>query len=105
MESSRLTDKQIELFCKMMYEAFVEVRSLAWVGFPEQAGALADAFHNLPLYLFSPNFDWEVARIHIGGYQKKYPRVIENNVVTGSYHDYLSMLDEIEKLSRSTSPV
>jgi hypothetical protein len=100
MESARLTDNQRELFCKMMYEAFMEIRSLAWVGFPEQAGALADAFHNLPVYLFSPNFSWEATRMFIGNYQKKYPRVVENNVVTGSYNDYLSMLDEIEELNR-----
>ena len=101
MEGAKLTDEQIKLFCDMMHKAFEEIRSLAWVGFPEQAGALADAFHNLPIYLFSPNFNWETTRLFIEGYQKKYPRILKNNTVTGSYYDYMSMLDEIERLSRS----
>lgn len=103
MEGSRLTDEQAKLFCGMMHKAFEEIRSLAWVGFSEQAGALADAFHNLPIYLFSPNFNWGMTRMFIESYQKKYPRVIEKDVVTGSYYDYISMLDDIEKLNLPTS--
>lgn len=98
MEEARLTDNQRELFCRMIYEAFLEIRNLAGVGLSQQAFALADAFHNLPLYLFSSDFSWETTRLFIGGYQKKYPRTINNNVVTGSYNDYLSMLDAIEKV-------
>jgi hypothetical protein len=100
MEGVTLTDNQREMFCKMMYEVFVEIRNLAGVGLSVQAATLADAFHNLPLSLFSSDFSWERTRMFIGGYQRKYPRVINNNVVTGSYNDYLSMLDEIEKLNR-----
>ena len=100
MSDSTLTDKQKELFCHMMYEAFIEIRSLAWVGYPEQAGALADAFHNLPHSLSDSDFSWERSRMYIGSYQRKYPRVVKDNVVSGSYHDYLSRIDEIEKLNQ-----
>jgi hypothetical protein len=96
MEGTKLTDKQRALFGKMMYEAFVEIRNLAGVGLSEQAAALADAFHNLPLYLFSSDFSWETTRMFIGGYQKKYPRILNDQVFTGSYNDYLSMLERIE---------
>ena len=70
MEDSRLTDAQIKMFCQMMHKAFEEIRSLASVGFPEQAAALADAFHNLTVYLFSPDFSWEKTKMFIAGYQK-----------------------------------
>lgn len=98
MEGSKLTEEQIKSFCEMIHKAFEEIRSLSWVGFSEQAGALADAFHNLPIYLFSPNFEWETARLFIGAYQREYPRSLRNNTVTGSYYDYLSILDDIQKL-------
>lgn len=105
MEGLKLTDEQLKLFNKMIYEAFIEIRNLAWLGFSEQAGTLADAFHNLPVYLFSPNFSWEATRMFIESYQKKYPRVVKNNVVTGSYNNYLVMLDEIEALNKSPKDV
>lgn len=101
MEGSKLTDEQLKLLCNLMHKAFEEIRSLSWAGFSEQAGALADAFHNLPIYLFSPNFSWERTRAFIDGYQRKYPRVLKNNIVTGSYYDYLSMLGDIERLKRA----
>ncbi len=103
MESSKLTEEQRKLFCEMMYKAFEEIRSLAWVGFPEQAGALADAFHNVPHLLFESDFSWERARMYVESYQRKFPTRIENNIVYGSYYDYMSMLDEIEKLDRLRS--
>ncbi len=78
----------------------MEIRSLAWMDSSEQAATLADAFHVLPASLFSPYFDWSLTRMHIESYQKKYPRVVENDIVSGSYNDYLSMLDEIEKLDK-----
>ena len=98
MEQRELSDNQRELFLRMIYEAFLEIRNLTAVGLSQQAFALADAFHNLPLYLWSSDFRWETTRLFIGGYQKKYPRIVNDNVVTGSYNDYLSMLDTIEKL-------
>lgn len=99
MEGSTLTNEQMRLFGNMMYKAFLEIRSLSWTGFPEQAGTLADAFHNLPFFLFSPDFDWKVARMHIGGYQQKYPTFMKDDIKR-SYDDYLGMFDEIEKLKR-----
>jgi len=88
------------MFCDLMHHAFLEVRNLTAVGFPEQANALADAFHNLPSSLFHPSFDWQRTRMYVGSYQKKYPRVLKDGVQYGSYYDYNSMLDAIEGLEK-----
>lgn len=97
MGSSILTSDQTALLGRMLYLALVEIRMLSATKSTEQAFALADAFHNLPLYMFSPNFSREKTRMFLEGYQSKYPRVVKDGVVSGSYFDYLSMLDEIER--------
>lgn len=95
MNKSEPTEKQRRLFSEMMLHAFVEIRSLAWQGNAEQAADLADAFHNLPVYMFSPEFDWELFRNgFLKPYQNKYSRPPHQ-----VHYDYLAMLDEIESLS------
>ena len=37
-------------------------------------------------------------------YQKKYAMIVNDNVVTGSYNDHLSMLEGIEKLDGNPIP-
>ncbi len=37
----------------MLHDALVVIRILGWQGKGQQAGDLADAFHNLPVYLGS----------------------------------------------------
>lgn len=56
-----------------MGEAFVEMRGLAFLKEYEQCFDLADAFHNLPFYLHSEQFDWDICRRFLVSYQTKYP--------------------------------
>lgn len=87
------TEKQKRLFGEMMLYAFLEIRTLGWEGKAEQAAELADAFHNLPVYMFSAEFDWDLFRYgFLKPYQDKYSRHPDE-----VQRDYLAMLDEIEK--------
>ena len=67
------TEQQRRLFCEMIHLAFVELRGLGNQGKSEQAAALADAFHNLPLSIFQPLFDWEMSRRYFQSYHAQYP--------------------------------
>jgi hypothetical protein len=82
------TDTQRRRLCEMMHWAFVELRNLGWSGKAEQAADLADAFHNLPTYLWSDDFSLQFFRdAFLKAYQQKYPE--------GRIRDYVSMVDEI----------
>ena len=67
------TEQQRRLFCEMMHRAFVEMRGLGFRGKSEQAAALADAFHNLPITMYHPNFDWVMSRRYFEAYNRQYP--------------------------------
>ena len=58
-------------------------------GKAEQAADVADAFHNLPIYLWSEQFSLNVFRGFLEEYQQKYQEA-------GCYN-YLKMLDEITR--------
>jgi aminoglycoside phosphotransferase len=87
-DSKRLTEEQQQKLCRMMFEAFIELRLLGWQGKAEQAADLADAFHNLPAFLWSEDFSFCIFREFLEAYHRKYPE-------RGGF-DYLAMLDEIE---------
>lgn len=94
MNKSEPTEKQRRLFGEMMIQALVEIRMLARQGKAEQAADLADAFHNLPAYMFSPEFDWALFRNgYLKPYQDKYSRPPHE-----VQRDYLAMLEEIENV-------
>ena len=102
MREVELTVEQRELFCRMFYRVFVEIRILGRFGEAEQAGALADAFHNLPLEVFSKKVDFDRIKMYIGFYQKKYPRYTKlKGLSFGEDNDYLKTIDEIEALGNS----
>ena len=86
---SRLpTDEQRKKLCVMIHWAFLEMRQLGASGKAEQAGDLADAFHNLPSDMWQDFFSLQFFRdSFLGVYQKKYPG---NRV-----RDYVAMVDEI----------
>jgi hypothetical protein len=84
-----LTERQRQELCKMLFNALLEIRILGWEGKATQAADLADAFHNLPVYLWSDEFSLNIFRQFLEGYQQIYPE-------RGSF-DYLKMLDEITK--------
>jgi len=91
-ESKPLSEKQIRLMGRLLQRAFLEIRYLGREGMAEQAADLADAFHNLPTYMFTQEFSWSIFREFLEEYQKRYPRPNEH-----SYFDYLTFLDRVER--------
>jgi len=88
MPVSRPTQFQVEMLCRMMSYAFTEIRILGWEGKSKRAADLADAFHNLPILLFSDEFDWDFFRnSFLRNYQENHPL---------STFNYVAMLDKIE---------
>jgi hypothetical protein len=85
------TAEQQRLLYEMLHRAFLEIRILGWEGKAFQAADLADAFHNLPLYMISENFNWEIFRSYLESYQRKYPRA------PISEFDYLALLEKIKR--------
>jgi hypothetical protein len=85
-------EKQIRLMGKLLQRAFLEIRYLGREGMAEQAADLADAFHNLPTYMFTQDFSWSFSGDFLRNTKKKYPRPKER-----SYFDYLTFFDRIER--------
>jgi hypothetical protein len=73
MSRQRPTEFQAKMLCRMVGDALVEIRILNWQNNSEQAADLADAFHNLPYYLHSDIFDWDICRRFLVNYEVKYP--------------------------------
>ena len=81
------TDAQRRRLSKMLSFAIVEMRFLGHAGKTEQAADLADAFHNLPIDMWSASFSWSFFRdCYLRAYQQKYTEIST---------DYVAMLDEI----------
>jgi hypothetical protein len=78
-------ENQIRLLCQMMHHAFLELRVLGWRGQAEQAADLADAFHNLPVVMFSRDFNWSWFKQSLEAYQNRYQ----------THLDYVAMLENI----------
>ena len=69
-----LSESQRHQLCNLMYLAFLDIRVLGWEGRAAQAGALADAFHNLPNGMWSADFDLQIFRdLFLAAYERKYP--------------------------------
>lgn len=89
-DSRQPTEEQAKKLCDMLHKALVDIRNLSWGGHSEQAGDLADTFHNLSHEIWCDYFSFSYFRkAFLLPYRAKWPR--------GPY-DYLAMLDEIEKL-------
>ena len=82
-----LTERQRQQLCQMIYRALLEARVLGWGCRAEQAADLADAFHNLPVMLWSEDFSLDFFRKFLEAYRQKYP--------DGGGTGYLKMLDEV----------
>jgi hypothetical protein len=81
------TDAQRRNLSNMLYFAFLEIRVLGLKGKSAQAADLADAFHNLPLGMWSDSFSLRFfCDCFLQSYQQKYPEHPTN---------YVAMLDEI----------
>lgn len=72
----------------MMGGAFIEIRRLGWhEGKAEQAGRLADAFHNVPAEMWQSHFSLLTFRdLYLSHYQEKYP---------AGRCDFVSWIDKI----------
>jgi hypothetical protein len=84
-----LTERQRQELCRMLFNALLEIRGLGSEGKAQQAADLADAFHNLPIYLWSDKFSLSLFRSFLESYQQKYQEV-------GCYN-YVKMLDEMTR--------
>ena len=82
-----LTEQERQDLCKMLFDALLEIRALGCEGKAEQAADVADAFHNLPIYLWSDQFSLSLFRRFLEEYQRKYQE-------DGCYN-YVKMLDEM----------
>jgi hypothetical protein len=85
-DSRMPTEQERQALSRMLFHALLEIRVLGYEGKSEQAADLADAFHNLPIYLWSEDFSFGFFRKFLEGYHQKYSEVDFN---------YLGMLDEI----------
>ena len=89
--TSQPNENQRRLLCEMLHRVLLETRILGWEGKATQAADIADAFHELPIYMISQDFSWTIFRSYLETYQDKYPRK------QNSEFDYLSLLEEIER--------
>ena len=81
------TELERQQLSQLLFNALLEIRLLGWNGEAQQAADLADAFHNLPAYLWSEEFSIAVFRNFLEGYQERYG---------GKAHfNYLKLLDDI----------
>ena len=55
-----------------MYLAFCDLRALSLEGRPEQAKDLAEAFHNIPLLMYTADFSFKPFRDFLERYHRKY---------------------------------
>jgi hypothetical protein len=79
-----LSENQRQQLCNLMYLAFLDIRVLGWEGRAAQAGALADAFHNLPNGMWSADFDLQIFRdLFLAAYERKIPREWHSHILCG----------------------
>jgi len=71
--TEQLTRVQQSALGTLLHMALKEIRLLAWEQQWEQAADLADAVAQLPLRMFSPNFEWNHCRKALEKYQERYP--------------------------------
>ncbi len=80
-------ETQRRALCALLHDALCDLRALGWSGRAEQAAALVDAFHNLPVVMLSDGFRWDWFRQELETYAARYPE--------GGAH-YLRAFDTIE---------
>src|SRR5437899_11838015 len=72
-EDARMpTDTERERLARLMYLAFCDLRILAREERSAQAKSLADAFHNIPLLMYSSEFSFSAFRGFLERCQKQY---------------------------------
>lgn len=84
------SEAQREALSRLAYLAFLEMRILGRDNKAAQVADLAEAFHNLPLMLWSPDFSMKCQRDYFVRYHEQYG--------TREGFDYLAELDKIAEL-------
>lgn len=88
------TDAERQYLARLMYLSFCDLRVLTNEGRNEQANALADAFHNVPLLMFRNDFSFRAFRDGLRRYQESF----RDRPLT----DYLEQLDKM--IARPATP-
>lgn len=81
------TEAERKALARLMYLAFCDLRILAREERTEQAHALADAFHNVPLLMHRNDFSFRAFRDFLNAYQEKFKGKLLTN--------YLEELDKL----------
>ena len=69
-----LTEAERKNLTRLMYLAFCDLRGLARDRKMEQAKALAEAFHNIPLLMHTQNFSFRAFRDFLQRYQDNHTK-------------------------------
>ncbi len=77
------TPDQLRQLGRMAADVFVDIRITRDI---DLANSLADAFHNLPVVVYSPQFSWSWLLVFIDGLERLYPEVGQR---------YIEAFDEI----------
>lgn len=72
--TGQLTKRQQSNMSMVLHLALKEIRLLSWEQQWEQAADLADALVQMPLQIFSPDFDHHYHKEILKKYQEKYPQ-------------------------------
>ena len=84
------TDEQRKALASLAYKAFLEMRLLGRENKADQVADLAEAFHNLPLLLWRPEFSMKCQQDYFVRYHEKH------GVREG--FDYRNELENITKM-------
>ena len=87
-----LSENQRRALSRLAYNAFLDMRILGREGKSRQVADLAEAFHNLPLMLWSEEFSMKCQRDFLQRYQEKH----------GVHHPSFNYLAEFEKIAAMT---
>jgi hypothetical protein len=88
-DARSLTEQERQELCKILFNALLEIRMLCRKGKTEQAADIVDAFHNLPIDLWSDKFSLSLFRRFLEEYQQKYQE--------DECYNYVKMLDEMTR--------
>jgi hypothetical protein len=66
------TDAERKKLSRLIYLAFVDVRALILDGQSQQAKDLTEAFHNVPLLMYTADFSFKAFQDFLMSYKEKY---------------------------------
>ena len=89
-DATTLSEVQKQKLSAMVGDALTEIRASGRDGKLSQATALADAFHNVPVMMWTAHFSLGWFRRTLESYHRSFP--------TGGYVDHLQQLSKIESM-------